>query len=49
MYIIAHGYFKYLFIFFQETYPLYLVNRLEARKAFTLDNLELIWHAWKQG
>ena len=43
------SYFKYLFIFFQETYPLYLVNRLEARKAFTLDNLELIWHAWKQG
>lgn len=48
MYIIAHISSICLF-FFQETYPLYLVNRLEARKAFTLDNLELIWHAWKQG
>ena len=48
MYIIAHISSICLF-FFQETYLLYLVNRLEARKAFTLDNLELIWHAWKQG
>ena len=36
-----------MFIFFQETYLLYLVNQLEARKAFTLDNLELILYIFR--
>ena len=41
MYIIAH--ISSICLFFSKKLIRYiLVNRLEARKAFTLDNLELI-------